>query len=310
MKVIWRYFVSYHKDVSHPIGLYLSITLFLAALTTFNYTFKLERWLDKLNPDFMPYLGHFVMFSFIYAFIVWLCLRFKVIDNVFRDKAFILKSILMLLILTIDVCFKIHQDIIKEVFSTSNRFYMYRVIGQFTSIITVIVPLIVYYKWKEKHDQSLYGLKASARKVGQYLPLILLMAPLIAIASFEESFRHFYPIFRTYNLFFDWSVEARALLFELAYGFDFMTTEFLFRGFMVLGFTHFLGPRAVLPMVGLYVALHFGKPAGETIGSFFGGYILGVLAYKSKNIWGGIIAHMGIAWLMELFAYLQKTYNP
>jgi membrane protease YdiL (CAAX protease family) len=63
-------------------------------------------------------------------------------------------------------------------------------------------------------------------------------------------------------------------------------------------------------MVGLYVALHFGKPAGETIGSFFGGYILGVLAYKSKNIWGGIIAHMGIAWLMELFAYLQKTYNP
>ncbi len=36
----------------------------------------------------------------------------------------------------------------------------------------------------------------------------------------------------------------------------------------------------------LYVALHYGKPAGETISSFFGGYILGVLAYQSKNIWG------------------------
>lgn len=310
MKAIWRYFVTYHQEVKHSFGLYALITLFIAALTTFNYTFKLERWLDRLKPDFMPYLGHFILFSLIYWFIIWLCIKFKTIDNVFKQRAFIWKSIFMLLILTIDVCFKWHYDIIREVFDSRDRSYMYRVIGQLTSILTVIVPLFFYYYWKEKNDKTLYGLKASARKVGQYVPLILLMIPLIAAASFEESFRNFYPIFRTYNLFLDWPVESRAILFELVYGFDFMTTEFLFRGFMVLGFTCFLGPRAVLPMVGLYVALHFGKPAGETIGSFFGGYILGVLAYQSKNIWGGIIAHMGVAWLMELFAYLQKTYNP
>lgn len=309
MRIIWGYFVDYHKGLKHPLGLYAIITLFLALLTTFNYNIKLERWLDRLKPDFLPYLGHFILFAVIYYFIVWLCIQFKVIDNVFKQRAFMWKSLSMLLILTIDVCFKLHQEIIHDAFAPQNRFFMYRVVGQLTSILTVLIPLYLYYRYKEQQDNSLYGLKASARKVGQYLPLILLMIPLIAAASFEESFRNFYPIFRSSNLFFDWSVELRATVFELAYGFDFMTTEFLFRGFMVLGFTYFLGPRAVLPMVGLYVALHFGKPAGETIGSFFGGYILGVLAYQSKNIWGGIIAHMGVAWLMELFAYLQKILN-
>ncbi len=309
MRTIWQYFKSYHLAIKHPAGLYICITLFLTALTWFNYSFKLEKWLDRLKPDYLPYLGHFLMFAAIYWFIVWLCYRFKTIDNVFRNRSFILKSFFMLAVLTIDVCFHFHRDYILSNFDFKERFYVYKVAGQLTSIITVLLPLLLYYKFKEKHDKSLYGLKASARKISQYIPLVLLMIPLIATASFHESFRNFYPIFKTGHQFMDWSLPLRATVFELVYGWDFITTELIFRGFMVLGFTYYLGPRAVLPMVGLYVALHYGKPAGETIGSFFGGYILGILAYQSKNIWGGILAHVGIAYLMELFAWLQKAYN-
>jgi hypothetical protein len=67
-----------------------------------------------------------------------------------------------------------------------------------------------------------------------------------------------------------------------------------------------LGKDAVLPMVATYVVLHFGKPMGETISSIFGGYILGILALYSKNIWGGIFLHGGTAFLMEIFAFLKK----
>jgi hypothetical protein len=59
-------------------------------------------------------------------------------------------------------------------------------------------------------------------------------------------------------------------------------------------------------MVVVYAFLHFGKPAGETISSIFGGYILGILAFQSRNIFGGLIAHLGVAWGMEYFAYLQS----
>jgi len=51
--------------------------------------------------------------------------------------------------------------------------------------------------------------------------------------------------------------------------------------------------------------LHFGKPIGEAISSIFGGYVLGVIALNTKSIVGGSIVHIGVAWLMELFAYLQ-----
>ena len=52
--------------------------------------------------------------------------------------------------------------------------------------------------------------------------------------------------------------------------------------------------------------LHFGKPAGEAISSIFGGYILGILAFRSRNIYGGLIAHLGVAWGMDWLAFLNK----
>ena len=70
-----------------------------------------------------------------------------------------------------------------------------------------------------------------------------------------------------------------------------------------------LGKEAVLPMVSMYAFLHFGKPLGETIGSVFGGYILGVIALKKEHIFGGFIIHVGVAYLMEITAFWQHYYN-
>ena len=61
-------------------------------------------------------------------------------------------------------------------------------------------------------------------------------------------------------------------------------------------------------MTAVYVFIHFGKPLGETIGSALGGYILGVIALYSRNIWGGIFIHMGIAFLMEMTAMIQWSF--
>ena len=97
-----------------------------------------------------------------------------------------------------------------------------------------------------------------------------------------------------------------AATYEIAYGLDFITVEYLFRGFMVIGMMSVLGRGSVLSMAVIYCFLHFGKPAGEAISSIVGGYILGVVAYETQSIWGGIIVHMGIAWMMEAIAFLHK----
>ena len=56
-------------------------------------------------------------------------------------------------------------------------------------------------------------------------------------------------------------------------------------------------------------SIAIGAVAGALISSFFGGYILGVFAYYSRSIWGGIIVHMGIALLMDLAAVLAKYWG-
>ena len=96
------------------------------------------------------------------------------------------------------------------------------------------------------------------------------------------------------------------ILYEGVYGLDFISVELVFRGFPVLGFSRTLGGHAVLPMVVTYGFLHFGKPLTETVSSLFGGYVLGIIAHKNRNIWGGVFIHLGVAWAMELFGWLQR----
>lgn len=69
--------------------------------------------------------------------------------------------------------------------------------------------------------------------------------------------------------------------------------------------TAVLGPRSVLPMCVFYCSVHFGKPLLESCSAIFGGYILGILAYKTKHIWGGVCAHLGIAFMMEIMGLIH-----
>jgi len=93
-------------------------------------------------------------------------------------------------------------------------------------------------------------------------------------------------------------------------GSDFFSIEFFFRGFLILAFVGIVGPRAILPMAYMYVVIHWNKPMGELISSFFGGTLLGIVAYYSRSIVGGIIVHVGIAWMMEIGAFISKYFYP
>jgi hypothetical protein len=130
------------------------------------------------------------------------------------------------------------------------------------------------------------------------------------LSSLHESFTNYYPIYKTNQIaeVWHWPAFLPVILFEFFYGLDFLNVELLFRGFFVLGMVQILGKHAIIPMVTIYCFLHFGKPAGEAISSIFGGYILGVIALYSRSLWGGILIHVGVAWMMETAAYVAKVF--
>jgi membrane protease YdiL (CAAX protease family) len=132
--------------------------------------------------------------------------------------------------------------------------------------------------------------------------MLLFMLPLITAASFMGDFLEYYPRASRINIY---NPEPHHYFwFEVVYALDFISIEVFFRGFMILAFLKILGPKAIIPTAAFYFSIHFGKPIGETISSFFGGVLLGYLSYRKQSIWGGILVHIGIALLMELGAFI------
>jgi hypothetical protein len=159
----------------------------------------------------------------------------------------------------------------------------------------------------DKKIEGLYGLCKNATHVKTYFYAFLIMLPFLIATSYTPDFLNAYPQYRVWNYAgaFQLPTWLNGTIYEILYAIDFINIELFFRGAMVIGLTCVLGPRAVLPMVVFYCTIHFGKPIGETISSVFGGYLLGALAYQTKHIWGGVVAHIGIAITMEIMGFVH-----
>ena len=140
-----------------------------------------------------------------------------------------------------------------------------------------------------------------------YFILLLIISPLIISASFTPDFLNAYPRFRPWQVepVYHMSKWIMAGQFELSYGISFVMVELMFRGALIIGMSTLMGKNSILPMVATYAFIHFGKPIGESISSVFGGYVLGIIAWRTRSIWGGVIIHLGVAWLMEWMGFIQ-----
>lgn len=214
-------------------------------------------------------------------------------------------SLFGLAIMAIDAGFPYIQ-VLTGYFPEALSYLAYKVIKNIFGFFSIFLPLLFFKKLVDKNN-GFYGF-VKQPDYKPYLLLLCLMIPVIYWASLQPDFLKSYPSYKSnmayqYLKIPEW---LTAVVFEIAYALDFVNVELLFRGFFVIGISKVLGKDALLPMMVTYAFYHFGKPMAETIGSIFGGYILGVIALYSRSIWGGIIVHVGVAMLMELAAFLQK----
>lgn len=165
----------------------------------------------------------------------------------------------------------------------------------------IVVPLALYWYLNDRDDSRFYGFSASNINLKTYFTIIALLAPIVFAASFTSDFQDAYPRYK-FGLPQTDAREQGMLIagFEFCYGVDFVFVELFFRGFMVMAIGRYLKTDAILPMVVVYVLIHFQKPIGEALSSILGGLVLGVISYRTKSIYGGIILHLGVAYLMEI----------
>ncbi|HNW99659.1 MAG TPA: CPBP family intramembrane metalloprotease [Bacteroidales bacterium] len=308
MKKLIKYMISFIKD-DFNIWSYGIAFIFLVAAIGYNYSVDFEhKVLDSYCKK--PPLGMVFYFLF-YAGIYYLMVLQKTfsenVQYIITKKKFWLKSFFFLLLLSTAVGFPIFDKWANS-YNGFENYYLSKLAGNLRFVIVFIIPLIIIWKFFDKKTENLYGLTLKHFNAKPYFMILLLVLPLVIVASFQPDFIRMYPKFKPWfpqGDVFGLSRFQMSAIYEVTYASNFIMIEWFFRGALVIGMVAIMGRHAILPMAVTYCSLHFGKPMAECISSFFGGYFLGIIAMYTRSIFGGCIVHLGVALLMEAMAMIQ-----
>ncbi len=302
MKEITGYIRGYFYEADKRI-LFI-ITVFTGLLVWANYRFSIDEEVSSQGSFLVSFLSRSAIFllAFVSPYIVYATLTGK---RYFREKGLLVLLFLAPAIFSFKIAFTPHFSFSDN--WRTDHFWNYIVYWPVLLLITTAALILIRNRFDK--GQPLYGIKTKNINWRPYIIMLLIMLPLIAAASTQPDFLAVYPKLKSVS-----GIESihkpewwQQLLFELSYGSDFITIELFFRGFLILAFIKWAGKDAILPMACFYCTIHFGKPLGECISSYFGGMVLGIVVYHTRSIYGGLMVHLGIAWMMEIGGYIGNT---
>ncbi len=310
MKQVISYLKEYIRENFNK-KLYISTAIFLAICITINYILDFEDgYIDPFTGSPVKWVWMFLFQSIPFLVVCFFIFFFEQRKDWLTSRSFWIKFVVGFSILALDRSFYGHKALL-EGMSRVDTVFIGKLLRWSSSLVVSVLPMIIFYFIFEKENKSIYGLAPKKIDLRPYLVLLGLAGIVIGLGSFLPDIQDFYPKYKrswgnTFAVEHDIPKIISVLLYEISYGSDFISVELFFRGFLIMAFSRILGPSVVLAMCTSYCFLHFGKPLGESISSIFGGYILGIISLRTNHIWGGIMIHVGVAWLMEIFGYLQS----
>jgi hypothetical protein len=297
MKEIIGFIKTYYHEVNKRV-LIIS-TFFISALIWLNYQHSLQaRLLYDAGLPIPQFSGHFLVYAAGFIIPYLLYMLFKSLNT---DRNFLVCLLIAPAVFAIKVSIDTSMNLAAD--DAWNEYWNH-VIYWPARMIVMLGILALIYAWLHK-GQNFYGLSSKSFNAKPYFVMLLIMVPLIAAASTQADFLSVYPKMKTILPLPDGATPGwlYKILFELSYGTDFFSIELFFRGFLIIGFIKWVGKDAIIPMACFYCTIHFGKPLGECISSYFGGLLLGIVSYHTRSVYGGLLVHLGIAWLMEAGGY-------
>lgn len=303
MLSIYKYIRDfYQKELS--LAYLLVVLLLLGTYIYLNYWHSLEnRFAGSDNANWSNFLGHYLLYLIPFATAFLLQLLFYKNCSYYQSGWFWLILLMAPAFFSLRVNFNFQEILIEKIWNADAQIFWKRCLNWIIRALIVLIPVFIIWWVKDKSNQPFYG-TAALKDVKPYLLMLLIMVPLIALASTQNDFLQMYPRAKFIAVLDLPQKKWHYLLYELCYGFDFVSIEFFFRGFLILSLYKICGSHCIIPVACFYCSIHFGKPMGEAISSFWGGLLLGIISFNTKSIWGGLIAHLGIAWLMETGSWI------
>jgi hypothetical protein len=169
-------------------------------------------------------------------------------------------------------------------------------------VLRLIIPvLIILLLIRGRTADFGFRIRGITPHAWTYALFFVVMIPIVLFASTTPAFQAKYPLFpgsaQGLNQF---------LVYQIAYGIQFLGVEGFFRGYMTFGLYPRFGYLSIFIMVIPYCMVHFGKPHAEVFMAIPAGLILGYLALKSRTWIFGALLHWTVAITMDLLAIWQK----
>lgn len=308
MSSIFKYIQDFYQR-EFKLSYFLVVALLLGFYIYLNYWHALEiRFVTGGKTRFTKFFGYYLLYLIPFAAAFFLQLLFYKNCDYYSNEWFWAILLLAPAFFSFRVNFDLHQSLVEKAWSSDALIFWTRCINWLVRVFVVLVPVFIIWWIKDKGSQPFYG-SAALKDLKPYIIMLVIMIPMIALASTQKDFLQMYPKARFIEDLDLPSKKLKYIIFELCYGFDFISIEFFFRGFLILSLLRICGPHCIIPVACFYCSIHFGKPFGEAISSFWGGLLLGIVSYNTQSIWGGLMVHLGIAWLMEAGSWIGLLFK-
>ncbi len=173
-----------------------------------------------------------------------------------------------------------------------------------TTLNYFLLPiLVIRFVYREKLKTFGFVLPPGIKWLLLCIAFFLFTVPWIYAASLSPSFLKKYP-------FYSQAADSwlQFLIWEGAYGLQFVALEFFFRGFLLFALARSFGSQAIFIMVLPYMMIHFSKPLFEAFSSILIGILFGTLALKTRSIFGGVLIHLAMGWVWTSWPFITKGY--
>lgn len=321
MRTLYAYIRSHFAEGFKP-WYYLTVLGFIGICIFNNYAAAPEGYRSWESWIILNFYGkntalciaaYLLFYGLPYFSIAMITALFYKDAQFFKAKDFWIRAIFILILISLQASFAPHRLLVGNYSTVSDQYFLVKILAPLNPYLMIGVPVLIFWWWRDRQRgvPFMYGLTRKGFDPLPYFILLGIMLPVIAFAATQPQFLSYYPTLRPAQLKYLTIMEhpwMAVVLYEIVYGLYFIWAEIIFRGFLTVGMSDSMDRHAVAPMSGLYAFRHFAKPPGEAVSSVFGGYILGIIALRSRNIIGGAIIHGGIAVMMDVFA-LAMSYK-
>ncbi|MGD8456539.1 MAG: CPBP family intramembrane metalloprotease [Anaerolineales bacterium] len=147
-------------------------------------------------------------------------------------------------------------------------------------IIYLFVPLlIILFVFRDSPKE--YGFRLGDWKAGLALTglVILFGIPILYYTAVGDTNMQDY---------YDWQFRSGMALYSFL---DLIGWEFFFRGWILFGYARKFGDDALWLQAVPFALAHLGKPEIETLSTIFGGFVFGLVSWRSKSFIYAFLCH-------------------